>query len=110
MKVEVNEGWQVVDADGKLQTSGTIEMDDGEARQAIAAGWVSEPKGGKVKPRPAYQSNKRDADVSQYHTGGGWYEIEGERYRGEDAAREALAKGKKAPAARNKKQTVADNK
>jgi hypothetical protein len=105
MKVEVNEGWQVVDKDGKLQTSGTIEMDDGEARQAISAGWVS-----KVKPRPAYQANKREVDVSQFHTGGGWYDVDGERVRGEDAAREALAKGKKAPAARNKKQTTSDNK
>lgn len=29
-------------------------------------------------------------DVSEFHTGGGWYEIGGERYRGEAAARAAL--------------------
>lgn len=29
-------------------------------------------------------------DVSEFHTGGGWYLINGEKVRGEDAAREAL--------------------
>jgi hypothetical protein len=40
-------------------------------------GWDSEPDEGEL-------------DVSGFHTGGGWYEIDGERYRGEQAARDAL--------------------
>lgn len=36
-------------------------------------------------------SSTMDVDVSDYHTGGGWYTLpDGSRVRGEDAAREAL--------------------
>lgn len=44
MKVKVVDGYQVVDKDGKVHTSGTADMDDAEARQAITAGYAEEPK------------------------------------------------------------------
>lgn len=30
------------------------------------------------------------ADVDEFHIGGGWYEIDGEKYHGKQAAQEAL--------------------
>lgn len=38
----------------------------------------------------AAESVASDDDLAQYHTGGGWYEINGVKYQGKDAAREAL--------------------
>ena len=32
-------------------------------------------------------------DLEEYHQGSGWYEIDGEKVRGEEAARELLEKG-----------------
>jgi predicted regulator of Ras-like GTPase activity (Roadblock/LC7/MglB family) len=58
MKVKVVEGFQVVDKDGKAQTSGTVEMDDAEARQAIAAGWV-EKASSSSKKAPAARNKKQ---------------------------------------------------
>jgi hypothetical protein len=37
------------------------------------------------------KSDEDEVDVSGFHTGGGWYDIDGERVRGEDAARDLLA-------------------
>jgi hypothetical protein len=44
MKVKVTEGYQVKGSDGKVHTSGVIEMKDADARNAIAAGYVTESK------------------------------------------------------------------
>jgi hypothetical protein len=44
MKVKVTEGYQVKDKDGKLHTSGTIDMKDADARAALLNGWVTEAK------------------------------------------------------------------
>jgi hypothetical protein len=62
MKVKVTEGFQVVDVDGKLQTSGTVEMDDAEARSAIAAGWAEESKTSSKKAPAA--RNKKQSESS----------------------------------------------
>jgi hypothetical protein len=58
MKVKVVDGYQVVDKDGKAQSSGTVEMDDAEARQAIAAGWVEEAPASSKKA-PAAKNKKQ---------------------------------------------------
>jgi len=66
MKVKVTDGYQIVDKDGKVCTSGVVEVSPADGRVYVLSGWASE-----VKDTP---------------------------------------KQKKAPAARNKKQPVADNK
>jgi hypothetical protein len=62
MKVKVVEGFQVVDKDGKAQTSGTVEMDDAEARQAISAGWAEKVAPSSKKAPPA--RNKKQSESS----------------------------------------------
>jgi hypothetical protein len=90
VKVEVTDGYQLVDIDGEVHTSGTIEVDDAEAPSLIGFGWATEVKPSKAEPAKAEDAVAEEVDVSEYHTGGGWYDINGERVRGEQAARDAL--------------------
>jgi hypothetical protein len=62
VKVKVTDGYQLVDIDGKVHTSGTIEVDDAEARQAIAAGWVE--KALRPRRRLRLRSNKKQPESS----------------------------------------------
>ncbi len=58
--------------------------------QAEALGQTERAK--KLKER-LVKENKPAEDVDpvdEFHTGGGWYEIDGEKYHGKEAAREAL--------------------
>lgn len=41
--------------------------------------------------KPAGSGEGDDVDLSAYAVGGGWYEIDGERYQGKAKAQEALA-------------------
>lgn len=85
MKVKVLGTYQIRH-DGETYTAGdTVDAPDAEAQQWVDAGYAEAAGSSKSS-----KSEDADVDVSQYHTGGGWYEIDGERYRGEDAAREAL--------------------
>jgi hypothetical protein len=89
MKVKVTDGYQIVDKDGKVRTSGTVEVAEPQGSFAVQCGWATvvadEPE-----PEPDEDDDTEQVDVSGFHVGGGWYEIDGERYRGEQAARAAF--------------------
>lgn len=104
MKAKIKAPFQVVH-EGKRYTDGdVVDAPEPTVRSWITAGYAEETSSGKkssgekpVEPPEQTRDSAADVDpsevdVSQYHTGGGWYEIEGERYRGEDAARAALTK------------------
>jgi hypothetical protein len=61
---------------------------EGESLTALPGPSQTKPDGpstAKKAPAPA------DVDVSDYHVGGGWYELpSGEKVRGKEEAREAL--------------------
>jgi hypothetical protein len=65
MRVKVTEGYQVVDKDGKVQTSGTVELHDADARQAIAAGWATEAPASSSKKAPAARNKKQPASSNK---------------------------------------------
>jgi hypothetical protein len=67
MKVKVVEGYQIVDPDGEVHTSGTVEVDDVEGRSAIAAGYAEEV--GSKKAPPA--QNKKAPEPSSDDGGKG---------------------------------------
>lgn len=88
MKVKVTGPYQIVH-EGKVYTDGdTVEARDAEAQSWVSAGYAEE-SGTDSSPED------EGPDVSEFHTGGGWYEVDGEKVRGEDAAKAAVAKHKK---------------
>lgn len=99
MKAKIRAPFQVVH-EGKRYTDGdVVDAPEPLVRSWITSGWAEETSGrkssGEPPDEPPEQTQDRAADasevdISQYHIGGGWYEIAGERYRGEDAARRAL--------------------
>lgn len=91
MKAKIKAPFQVIH-DGTRYTDGdVVDAPEQTARSWIAAGYADEASGGRTSSGEKPDTDPSDVDVSQYHTGGGWYEIDGERYRGEDAARAALS-------------------
>lgn len=66
---------------------------NGEPDPNFAAPKQAKPAEEDPKPEPeeAADESSDEVDVSEYHVGGGMYELpNGERVRGKDAAREAL--------------------
>jgi hypothetical protein len=59
VKVKVVEGYQLVGEDGKVHTSGTVEVDDVEGRSAVAAGYAEEVGGSSSKKAPAAKNKKQ---------------------------------------------------
>jgi hypothetical protein len=63
MKVKVADGYQLIGADGKVHTSGTVEVDDVEGRSAIAAGYAE--KVTEAKKAPPAQNKKAPAPSNE---------------------------------------------
>ena len=47
-----------------------------------------------VEPEGDYDTRPMTPDVSDHHVGGGWYEVRGQKVRGEDEAQKLLAEDK----------------
>lgn len=63
---------QPTPGDGPVQLT---EPDDGKVPSGVDVQWPEDPA-----------STSLQVDVDAFHVGGGWYEIDGEKIRGRDAA------------------------
>lgn len=65
MKVEVVPGYQLVDRTGVPWSSGVVDMDDGEAAEALRNGWASPVSEAKSKAKQSSPNKAQTASENK---------------------------------------------